>query len=212
MKSALELLKAYEKAPTRPSTRVDPATWMILVMAIYDDRNGEWAHNFLVREGHLPALKGNAHTSQLRKVHRWRAAVELEIGLPRRARGKATTDYHRKRRLWENANPRPTPEMLLDGWFPALVNFDLETHPETRPETKQETKKQTPPETKQQTPAATSPDLKAEPEDTQELTMAQRMQIVSDKAKAGTLKGEPTYTPPTFVPVSQPRKRRPPNT
>lgn len=125
MKSAPDLLKAYDQTPaTGTPTRVDRSIWMILVMAIYDDRSGDWVHDFLVANKCLPVVEGVAHTSQLRKVHRWRSNVESEIGLPPRGRGKATPKYNKQRRRWESANPRPTSQMLLDGWYPVAVDYD----------------------------------------------------------------------------------------
>lgn len=124
MKTPGQLLNAYESTVVIPGPKqVDQGTWMILIWAIYDDRSGEWIHDFLVKENQLPAVEGKKRKNQIRKVHNWRAAVEAEIGLEPRKKGRPSAQYHAGRQRWKVANPRPSAEMLLAGWQPVAVDY-----------------------------------------------------------------------------------------
>ena len=118
------LLHAYEKqhAPKTSGT-VDRLVRPILIWAIYDLRSAAWVHDFLVNQKCLPELKDSKRTAQVRKVQRWRAAVEREIGLPPRPQGGATPLYQAMRQAWEQTNPRPTLEQLQSGWTAKPVDY-----------------------------------------------------------------------------------------
>jgi hypothetical protein len=129
MKSAEELLKAYESknsvSPSATAEHIDCESRLVLIWAIYDFRSGEWVHDFLVEEGHLKDPEdANARLTQVRKVQRWRARMEEELGLPPRGRGGVTATYRAKRRKWESVNPRPTTAQLLAGWAPKKVDYE----------------------------------------------------------------------------------------
>jgi len=145
--TADELIDRYDDLVRRnPETSMRMVMWLML----YDQQPASWARDFLQDVGVLTAPTGDAEKkSQLRKVHRWRTAVEEAAGLPPRGQRGATLDYRRALNEWRRLNRRPSKEDLLAGWTPQSLpptsGIEIEDNQAAKKSTKEEKAATTPP-------------------------------------------------------------------